>query len=223
MLYEALADYNNPRLFQETSPVGQLRRKECAWAIDQAITTTYQLQDAYEVVSDRLSHLQHQIRQDSLNIIDCCEENELDFLFPEITRIHGHDLAVLNSWQNHIDWKRSLSPEDAKQLLSSDFSSSDTNSKETTTALAAPPEQLLYENLKQKSHFLSLRDQIIFMMQPTLRREAELYITEQAASNGYKALIISNLQQSSNLAVANLYWYFKVRDESEERVQEVVA
>ena len=47
MLYEALADYNNPRLFQETSPVGQLRRKECAWAIDQAITTTYQLQDSY--------------------------------------------------------------------------------------------------------------------------------------------------------------------------------
>ena len=223
MLYEALADYNNPLLFRETCPVGQLRRKECAWAIDQAITTTYQLQDAYEVVSDRLSHLQHQIRQDSLNIIDCCDENELDFIFPEITRIHDHDLAVLNSWQNHVDWKRSLSPEDAKQLLSSDFSSSDNNTQETTTTLAAPPEQLLYENLKQKSHFLSLRDQIIFMMQPTLRKEAELYITEQAASNGYKALILSNLQQSSNLAVANLYWYFKVRDESEERVEQAVV
>ena len=224
MLYEALADYNNPLLFRETCPVGQLRRKECAWAIDQAITTTYQLQDAYEVVSDRLSHLQHQIRQDSLNIIDCCDEDELDFLFPEITRIHDHDLAVLNSWQNHVDWKRYLSPEDAKMLLSSDFCSSDTNAKETITALVAPPEQLLYENLKQKSHFLSLRDQIIFMMQPKLRKEAELYITEQAASNGYKALILSNLQQSSNLAVANLYWYFKVRDESEERVEhEAVA
>ena len=223
MLFQALADYNNPLLFQETCPVGQLRRKECAWAIDQAITTTYQLQDAYEVVSDRLSHLQHQIRQDSLNIIDCCDEDELDFIFPEITRIHDHDLAVLNSWQNHIDWKCSLSPEDAKQLLSSDFSSSDNNTQETTTTLAAPPEQLLYENLKQKSHFLSLRDQIIFMMQPTLRKEAELYITEQAASNGYKALILSNLQQSSNLAVANLYWYFKVRDESKERVEQVVV
>lgn len=223
MLFQALADYNNPLLFRETCPVGQLRRKECAWAIDQAITTTYQLQDAYEVVSDRLSHLQHQIRQDSLNIIDCCDENELDFIFPEITRIHDHDLAVLNSWQNHIDWKRSLSPEDAKQLLSSDFSSSDNNTQETTTTLAAPPEQLLYENLKQKSHFLSLRDQIIFMMQPQLRKEAELYITEQAASNGYKALILSNLQQSSNLAVANLYWYFKVRDESEERVEQAVV
>ena len=223
MLYEALADYNNPLLFRETCPVGQLRRKECAWAIDQAITTTYQLQDAYEVVSDRLSHLQHQIRQYSLNIIDCCDEDELDFLFPEITRIHDHDLAVLNSWQNHVDWKRSLSPEDAKMLLSSDFCSSDNNTQETTTTIAAPPEQLLYENLKQKSHFLSLRDQIIFMMQPQLRKEAELYITEQAASNGYKALILSNLQQSSNLAVANLYWYFKVRDESEERVEQAVV
>ena len=223
MLYEALADYNNPLLFRETCPVGQLRRKECAWAIDQAITTTYQLQDAYEVVSDRLSHLQHQIRQDSLNIIDCCDEDELDFLFPEIQRIHDHDLAVLNSWQNHVDWKRSLSPEDAKMLLSSDFCSSDTNAKETITALVAPPEQLLYENLKQKSHFLSLRDQIIFMMQPKLRKEAELYITEQAASNGYKALILANLQQSSNLAVANLYWYFKVRDELEERIEQAVV
>lgn len=213
MLFQALADYNNPLLFQETCLAGQLRRKECAWVIDQAITTTYQLQDAYEVVSDRLSHLQNQIRQDTLNIIDACEsEDELDFLFPEITRIHDHDLVVLNSWQNHIDWKRSLSPEDAKMLLSSDFSNSDTNTQETTTALVAPPEQLLYENLKQKSHFLSLRDQIIFMMQPTLRKEAELYITQQAHQHNYKALS-SNLQQASNLAVANLYWYFKVRDE----------
>ena len=61
------------------------------------------------------------------------------------------------------------------------------------------------------------------MMQPKLRKEAELYITEQAASNGYKALILANLQQSSNLAVANLYWYFKVRDESEERIEQAVV
>lgn len=58
----------------------------------------------------------------------------------------------------------------------------------------------------------SLYDQIIFMMQPTLRKEAELYITQQAHQHSYKALS-SNLQQASNLAVANLYWYFKVRDE----------
>lgn len=224
MLFQALADYNNPLLFQETCLAGQLRRKECAWAIDQAITTTYQLQDAYEVVSDRLSHLQNQIRQDTINIIDACEsESELDFLFPEITRIHDHDLTVLNSWQNHIDWQRSLSCEDAKMLLGSDFSNSEvTNIQETTNALVAPPEQSLYENLKQKSHFLSLRDQIIFMMQPTLRKEAEIYITQQAHLHNYKALS-SNLQQASNLAVANLYWYFKVRDESEDRIKQGAA
>lgn len=224
MLFEALADYTNPHLLEETCAAGQLRRLECAWAIDKSIIATYQVQNEFAAVSDRLSHLQQQIRQDTINIIDCCDEDELDFIFPEITRIHDHDLAVLNSWQNHIDWRHSLSPEDLKILLSSDFSNSEvTNIQENTNALAAPPEQLLYENLKQKSHFLSLRDQIIFMMQPTLRKEAEVYITEQAASVGYKALILSNLQQSSNLAVANLYWYFKVRDESEDRVEQEVA
>ncbi len=224
MLFQALADYTNPHLLEETCAAGQLRRLECAWAIDQSIIATYQVQNKFAAVSDRLSHLQHQIRQDTINIIDCCEsEDELDFLFPEIQRIHDHDLAVLNSRQNHIDWRRSLSPEDAKMLLSSDFSSSDTNAKETTSALPAPPEQLLYENLKHKSHFLSLCDQIIFMMQPKLRKEAELYITKQAASVGYKALILSNLQQSSDLAVANLYWYFKVRDESKDQAEEEIV
>lgn len=51
-----------------------------------------------------------------------------------------------------------------------------------------------------------------------------LILSEQAAFTecalgafaGYKTLVPSNLQQASDLAVANLYWYFKVRDESEE-------
>lgn len=220
MLFEALADYTNPHLLEETCAAGQLRRLECAWAIDQSIIATYQVQNEFAAVSDRLSHLQNQIRQDTLNIIDTCEsEDELDFLFPEITRIHDHDLAVLNSWQNHTDWKLSLSPEDTKQLLNSDFSSSEfTNAKETTTASVAPPEQLLYDNLKQKSHPLSLELQLKFMSAPEMRLKHESYISQQAISTGYKTLIPSNLQQASDLAVANLYWYFKVRDESEEEV-----
>ncbi len=56
------------------------------------------------------------------------------------------------------------------------------------------------------------------MVSPQLRLEYESYVTQQAASVGYKALILSNLQQASNSAVANLYWYFKVREESEDRV-----
>ena len=35
MLVNALADYNNPQLLSETCAAGQLRRLECAWAIDQ--------------------------------------------------------------------------------------------------------------------------------------------------------------------------------------------
>ena len=225
MLFEALADYDNPQLLEGTCAARLLRRRECAWAIDQAIAMTYQLQDAHEVVSDRLSRLQNKIRQDSLNVIDSCDsEEELDFLFPEITRIHNHDLAVLNSWQNHVEWMRSLPPEDSKLLLSSDFSSPQatlsSDTKEATTTLVEPPEQLLYENLKQKSHAASLQDQLLFMMKPDLRRESEFYISQQAAIAGYKTLVTSNLEQASNLTVANLYWYFKVRDESESELNE---
>jgi hypothetical protein len=224
MLAEALADYNNPRLLSETSAAGQLRRLECAWAIDQTIALSYQLQNEPAAVSHRLSHLQDKIRQDSLSVINHCEtEDELDFLFPELTRIHDHDLAVLESWQNHVDWMRSLPPSELKLLQSADFDSSeitanpDTNTD--TTALAAPPEQLLYENLKQKSHPASLRDQLVLMMKPSLRQEFASYISQQSAIAGYKTLVPTNLQKASNLAVANLYWYFKVRDESEDEME----
>ena len=221
MLAEALADYNNPHLLSETCAAGQLRRLECAWAIEQTIALSYQLQNQSAAVSDRLSHLQDKIRQDSLTVIERCEtEDELDFLFPELTRIHDHDLAVLESWQNNVDWMRALPPSEVKLLQSADFSNSevtvnsDTNAD--TTADSAPPEQLLYENLKQKSHPASLRDQLVLMMKPSLRQEFASYISQQSAIAGYKTLVPANLQKASDLAVANLYWYFKVRDESEE-------
>ncbi|MBD1927487.1 hypothetical protein H6F74_14725 [Trichocoleus sp. FACHB-90] len=217
MLFQALADYDNRELLEATCSAGQLRRMECAWAIEQAIITTYQVQNEPSAVRDRLSHLQDKIRQDSLNVINNCEtEDELDFLFPEITRLHDHDLAVLESWQNQVDWMQSLPPSELKLLQSADFSNSQVIVSTDTTALAVPPEELLYENLKQKSHPQSLRNQLQFMMQPELRREPESYISQQAAIAGYKTLVSSNLQKASNLAVANLYWYFKVRDEAED-------
>jgi hypothetical protein len=218
MLFEALADYDNSQLLEGTCAAGLLRRRECAWAIEQAIAMTYQLQDAHEVVSDRLSHLQTKIRTDSLTIISRCEsEEELDFLFPEITRIHHHDLAVLNSWQNNIDWMQTLSSQERHLLSSSNITVNDNvDSNQSTVALAKPDEQIFYEDLKQKSHFLSLSSQLQLMMQPDLHQEYASYISHQAAIAGYKTLIPSNLQQASDLAVANLYWYFKVRDESEE-------
>ena len=225
MLFEALADYTNPQLLEQTCSAAQLRRLECAWVIEQSIIATYQVQNEVVAVSDRLSHLQDKIRQDSLNVIERCEtEDELDFLFPELTRIHDHDLAVLESWQNQVDWMRSLPASELKLLQSADFDNSevianpDTNTN--TTVLAAPPEQLLYENLKQKSHFLSLCDQLALMMKPARRQEFESYISQQSAIAGYKTLVPANLQKASDLAVANLYWYFKVRDESEAEAEE---
>jgi hypothetical protein len=220
MLAEALADYNNPRLLSETCAAGQLRRMECAWAIDQTIALSYQLQNESAAVSDRLLSLQDKIRQDSLTVIERCEtDDELDFLFPELTRIHDHDLAVLESWQNHVDWMRSLPASEFKLLQSADFDNSEVPVNSDTIALTAPPEQLLYENLKQKSHPASLQDQLVLMMKPSLRQEFASYISQQSAIAGYKTLVPANLQKASNLAVANLYWYFKVRDESEDETE----
>ncbi len=214
MLRKALADYNNPEIYKDTCAAGRLRRLECAWAMDQTITLTYQLQGVYEVVSDRLSHLQNKVRQEMLSLIDLCQtDDELDFLFPEMVRIYEHDLAVLESWQNDVNWQRSLSPSELKLLQSADF-----RDEEVTVGLDAianknvdsvPPELLLYENLKQKSHLVSLRDQLKFKFNPDLRRGYESYISEQATASGYKALAPSNWQEIPDFTVANLYWYFK--------------
>lgn len=219
ILVEVLADYNNPRLLSETCAAGQLRRLECAWAIEQTIVLSYQLQDEPGAVSDRLSHLQAKIRQDTLTVIERCEtEDELDFLFPEITRIHDHDLAVLESWQNHVDWMRTLPTSELKLLQSAELDNSEITVNSDIIVDSVPTEQLFYDNLKQKSHPESLRDQLVLMMKPSLRQEFAAYISKQAAMAGYKTLVPANLQKASDLAVANLYWYFKVRDESEEAV-----
>jgi hypothetical protein len=214
MLRKAIADYNNPQLYNDICAAGKLRRFECAWAIDQTITLTYQLRGAFEIVSDRLSILQAKIRQDSLSLIDLCQtDDELDFLFPEIARIYDHDLAVLNSWQNNVNWKRLLPPSEIKLLQSADFDTSEVNVSSDAiadpTTDSIPPEVLLYQKLKQKSHSASLRDQLKFMLKPNLRQGHESYISQQATASGYKALAPSNWQEIPDFTVANLYWYFK--------------
>ncbi len=226
MLFEALADYTNPHLLEQTCAAGQLRRLECAWIIEQGIIATYQVQNEMSAVSDRISLLKNKISQDTVGIISSCESHdELDFLFPEITRIYNHDLEVLDSWQNHIDWMRSRSDSEGVSLPSSELnllSSADFNNSDLITSQdpnLAPPEQLIYEDLAGKSHFCSLRDQLLYLFDYELRQQSELYINQQAANAGYKTLVTSNLQQASNLAVANLYYYFKIRDESEETLE----
>ncbi len=221
MLFEALATYRNPHLLAETCAAGQLRRLECSWAIEQSIIGTYQVQNEFGAAGDRISQLQQQIRQDGLTVIaDCDSDDELDFLFPEITRIHNHDLAALDIWQNQIDWIKSLPQSELKQLQSADLSKSNLavigDKKSATTALAIPDEQLFYENLRPKSHFYALRSQLELMLDRQQRQDYEDYIIEQGKIAAHKSLVASNLEKASDLAVANLFYYFRVRDKSED-------
>jgi hypothetical protein len=213
-LGEALAIYNSPHLLSETSAPGKLRRHECAWAIEQTICLTYQLQNEPKALKQSVSDLQEKIRQDSLEVIKCCEtEEELDFIFPELTRIHDHDLAALSAWENQIDWIISLPPEDLKLLASADFKESTETPETQLTTVAEPPEFQYYQELKTKSHSASLQDQLLFLMNPELRRESERYVSQHAKNAGFKSLVSANLQKASHMTVANLYWYFKVQDD----------
>ncbi|MCY7278630.1 MAG: hypothetical protein LH702_34085, partial [Phormidesmis sp. CAN_BIN44] len=95
MMFQALADYDNPQLLNKTNAAGYIRRRECVWAIQQAIAFTYQLQGEQTSVSHRLEALCTTIRQDSLAAVNQINSQaELDFLFPELVRIHDHDLQA---------------------------------------------------------------------------------------------------------------------------------
>ncbi|MEQ8539288.1 MAG: hypothetical protein RIB93_17765 [Coleofasciculus sp. D1-CHI-01] len=59
-------------------------------------------------------------------------------------------------------------------------------------------------------------------LQPELLKMQTFSIEELLAIAGYKTLVPTNLEKASNLAVANLYWYFYVRDESEEETEQNV-
>ncbi|WP_293135328.1 hypothetical protein [Microcoleus sp. bin38.metabat.b11b12b14.051] len=218
MLFEALKIYDNPGLLEGLCCAAQLRQRECVWAIELAIGITFQLQRAYNMVSSRLLELQSKIRQDILTVVKGCQsQSELDFLFPEVTRILGHDLSVIEFWQNEVDWMQTLSAKDQHQLASLDKLSGEhlkTSIHTTFAVLAAEPS--LYESLKQKSHFLSLRDQLAFAVGPELRRGHESYVCQQAIATGYPALATSNWEAISDLTVTNLYYFFQIRDNSTE-------
>jgi hypothetical protein len=220
MLFEALADYTNPLLLEEISAPALLRRQECAWAIEQTIIVTYQMQSELSAVSDRLSFLQNKIRTNCVTVIENSNsQDELEFIYPEISRIYDHDLMILESWQNQTDWIRSLPSQELKLLQSSDFGNynpNDINTKlESTTETPEPAELILYQDLLKKYTPLSLHHQLLFMMDSNLRREAELYISERAKIAGHQVLNQANLPIASNLAIANLYLYFQLRDDTE--------
>jgi hypothetical protein len=219
ILNNSLAAYNNPLLFEDTNIPGKIRRKECSWAIDQAMTMTYQLQNAYEVVSDRIDKLQDKIRQDLFSLISACQsEDEIEFMFPEVMRICNHDLVTLETWKNQINWIDFLSLGERKELLNSNIVNSDIvdseilEMDERSIAQLQPPEQLFYEGIKPRSHFGALRDQLKFMVKPEFRQEQESYIVERTMNSSYQALAPSNWQEVPDLTVANLYWYLKEKE-----------
>ena len=215
MLFQALSDYENDQLLTNLCSAGKIRRRECVWAIEQAIIITLELQGEYQAVIERLSALDTKIRKDAYNAIIACDSQvELDFLFPEVTRIHDHDLAMINTWKSHIEFYKVCSPTDLNCLTK--LSSSNTGallprSIEYDADLASDmlPEQSLYEDFKQKSHYDALRKQLEFLVQPERRRDYEIYISDQAAIVGLKALNASNLPNASHLTIANLLSYFK--------------
>ena len=220
-LNEALADYKNPHFVKENNAITRLRRAECVWTIEQTIAVTYQLQDQPQALSNCLGQLQNRIREDLGEVIDLCEsEEELDIIFPEILRIHDQDLVVLQTWQAQVDWMRFLPPSEQKMPSQVNL---DSEIVETSAIadLSIPSEQLVYETWQEKSHFSALRDVLYLMFQSEIRKEYEIYINQQGEQTGHKAIVVTNLQQMSHLSVANLYWYFRVRDESEPELVEM--
>lgn len=214
LLTNALAIYNSPELFVDTTAVGYLRRMECVWAIEQTIALTYQLRGEPQAVTERLFELRQKIQSNSLFVIDQCHsEDELDLLFPEVARIQQCDLPVLHTWQEQTEWLQTVSPQEQKRLAAVKVNSAEiTVADKEVSELVELPEQSLYNNLKRTSHFASLRDQLRFIVKPELRQSCETYIDAQSRAAGYKALAPSNWQDVSDLTVANLYWHLKLTE-----------
>ncbi|HEY9626113.1 MAG TPA: hypothetical protein V6C84_02320 [Coleofasciculaceae cyanobacterium] len=210
LLTHALSAYNSAELCIDTSAAGLLRRMECVWAIEQMIALIYQLRGEPGAVSDRLSHLQQQIQNQSLQVVDQCEsEAELDLLFPEVTRLQRCDLPILQTWQDQIEWSQTLVPQEQKHLAELEVGTAGELKADELEDWVELPEQSLYNSLKKTSHFLSLRDQLRLIVKPDLRQHYETYIRERSPAAGYKALAHAQWQDVSDLTVTNLYWHLK--------------
>ncbi|PSB19733.1 hypothetical protein C7B65_10600 [Phormidesmis priestleyi ULC007] len=174
---------------------------------EQTIALVFQLHNEPIAASKCISDLQTKIKQNTLSVVATCQSQaELDFIFPEITRIHHQDLQVLEVWQTQIDVIQALSPSELQQLPDLSLEEFDAIEPEI---LQIPPEVALYETLRSQTDFRGLRDQLRFMIKPESRQEYEVEIGHLAPKAGYPALVPSNWQEASDLTVANLYWYFK--------------
>lgn len=176
---------------------------------------TYQLQNELNAVQDRLLELRDTIENHCQTIAENCEDmDELDFIFPEINHIYNHDLVNLKIWQNETDWKLSLSSSELKELTIIEESNIDFSKYSYLSVnLDKPKEMIIYEESKEKSHFLSLYIQLQLLMFPDRRQVLEEYISDQAIQSGHTMLTASNLEKASNLTIANLLCYFDKKED----------
>jgi hypothetical protein len=174
---------------------------------------TYQCQGAYDVASDRLSKLQSDIKKDLLDVVDQCQsEVELDFLYPELLRIHEQDLAVLGLWQGQASWLAELPSAEQEMMLlnfESSASVSQVNPPSESVVTVEPSEQVLYQSMKAKSHYQALKDTLRFKLDSACRQAYQDHITQMAPQSELKALVPANWQEIPDLVVANLYWYLQ--------------
>ncbi len=227
MMFRALSDYDNSQLMSGVSSAAYIRRRECVWAIEQAIAMTYEMQSEWQTVSDRLTHLNTTIRQDAAFTLSKAETlDELDFLYPELTRIRDHDLVSIEAWKNRVDWSKTLSVAEMEQLkaIAPDENSAiaDITDLETPTD-DKPAEYAFYA--AAKSNFVSdaLYASLVYSFDLEARRQGEDYIAKRAALASLSAFSTQNLKNASPLTVANLNLYFAAKDESQAAADESTA
>ncbi|MEL0588010.1 MAG: hypothetical protein U1V55_23110 [Planktothrix rubescens PR222] len=210
-LQNCLAIYNNKELISCPSISGQLKRLECAWAIEQTLALIDILQDNFDACIFQLNHLKDKIIKDCLYLTESCEsEEEIDFIFPRINSIINQDILLIDFWKNNLKVIQNLSIEDQEKLANLDVTdiASLNQSQESNTLQKRSPFEL-YQELKNKSHFVALKDQLKFIIKPELRSEYESYITQKAIALDFKGLALTNWKEVPDLTVANLYYFFK--------------
>jgi hypothetical protein len=209
MLSNALADYRNPQLLSDLSAAARLRRLECCWAIEQALVLTFQLRGQYKAVVDRLSQLRSRIAQSANDLLNMATAEEIEFLVPELVRIHNADLEIIDSWIDHADWISSLSEDELLEIGECMTTPQLIADVEERDARAMPTEMVLFQSWSQKMPLVSIQDAMTLMFNPALRQPIIEEIQSAAMARRYYGMDADNLQLVSNFTLANLKQYFR--------------
>jgi hypothetical protein len=213
MMAEALKDYENADLMQNINAAGYIRRRECVWAIRQAIAYSFQLQGEHATSCHDLETLETIIRQDSRQAVSSIKsEAELDFLFPEIVHIHTHDLTALHLWKSQLSWLQELPAAEVQQLSAAGLTPLALPESQLGELVEVPLAQTQYDSFKAKSHYTALKDQLRLFVEPDLREEYAVIINQQAQTQKLQALTLENLSQASDFTIANLHHYFQPKE-----------